>query len=438
MSTRLASLVVSFLALLLATPLTSAGLASSRPAQESMRITSRGPAAEPAEAPAKQPTPPGSQVLRLDDGIVDTVLGVTNEETSNQAVYLNRFSPDPELLPITIDTVSILFPLVDPNGFETGLRPRMTFQLLVYVDEAGTGDPLHSELVRRETFDLAPSNTAFQNITLDMPVEVARGDVYIGFTDFVTSVTNEQIFPAAFDSNQAVNRAYAFHNFDTGSHFDGENLAASDSGPILLPGAWMIRALYTTGGTVQLCWDPGVGDGLPAPTNARLCTPSGGKMELGDTAAQGSLKGFNVYRSTQPNVQTVPGNLFTSTGPNQTTAGSGVTPGGSFFVVTAVFDEGESGPSNEVEAKPPTITALKVKPAKVNATGADFQAGLRIFVDGIPFAAPPKIKRGTKVNQKGALLTGETIGAYLSAHGNKARITFRNADGTATTVDHQR
>ena len=158
MSTRLASLVVSFLALLLAAP----GLASSRPAQESMRITSRGPAAEPAEAPAKQPTPPGSQALRLDDGIVDTVLGVTNEETSNQAVYLNRFSPDPELLPITIDTVSILFPLVDPNGFETGLRPRMTFQVLVYVDEvAGYAPPTAEPATKKPIMTILKQARAF-------------------------------------------------------------------------------------------------------------------------------------------------------------------------------------------------------------------------------------------------------------------------------------
>lgn len=440
MGTRIVSILTVSLAILMAVPLLGTGLAGTQNIDS--RLRPRGDAASLTRSSEATTAgaPSGSATLQHDDGTYEGAFGVVDSsgETGNQAVYMNRFSPSEDELPLSIDTVSILFPVSDPNG-STGLRPRMTFRVLVYVDEAATGDPLNATLVARKTFDLEPSNTVFQNITLDEVVEIAKGDVYIGFTDVVTGVTNQPIFPAAFDANGGIHSAFAFHNFARGSHFDGEDLRASDSGAIFLSGSWLIRAFYTTGGSVRLCWAPGSGSGEnPAPENARLCGQGGGKDDANGTAARGTLLGFNVYRSTTSPVQTTPANLFTTTGPNQTSASSGVSQGGSFFVITGTYDTGESGPSNEVAAKPPSITTIKVKSTKITAKGGDFSPGLRVFVDGIPFAAPPTVKGGKKVIQKGTLLTGQTIGAYLAANGNTARITFRNDTGAATTLDHPR
>src|SRR6185369_16627167 len=106
----------------------------------------------------------------------------------------------PDQLPITIDALSFLFPTSDQFG-DTGLRPRQTFQALVYLDEEATGNPADAVLVQRVTFDLEPSNTVFQTITLDEPVTVGRGTVYVGFTDPYVAVTSEAIFPAAVDTD---------------------------------------------------------------------------------------------------------------------------------------------------------------------------------------------------------------------------------------------
>jgi hypothetical protein len=151
------------------------------------------------------------------------------------------------------------------------------------------------------------------------------------------------------------------------------------------------------------------------------------------------LIGYNVYRSDQPGVQPSPENYFTSTPPNQTSTGASVSPSGSFFVVTGVYDTGESGPSNELAVVPPEIDQLKVKPAKIAARGANFNSGVQVFMDGIPFANPAVLKNnGRKVVQKGALLTGQTVGQYLDANGGRAKIVVRNTDGGLTTMDYAR
>ncbi len=70
--------------------------------------------------------------------------------------------------------------------------------------------------------------------------------------------------------------------------------------------------------------------------------------------------------------------------------------------------------------------------------GVPCAAPVQVFLDGIPFVAPATIKNGKKVTQPGTLLTGETIGAYLSAHDNRAVVTIRNSNGTLATFGYVR
>src|SRR5262249_812875 len=141
--------------------LTPAALAA-RPA-DTNALHARGAAARvPADADRTQATlglPPGSNQLTLDDGSYEFATRVTGPQgqTGAPAVFLNCFMPTADQLPVTIDTVSILFPTSDQYG-DTGLFPQQTFQVLVYVDPDSTGDPRNAELVRRVTFDLEPSN----------------------------------------------------------------------------------------------------------------------------------------------------------------------------------------------------------------------------------------------------------------------------------------
>lgn len=160
--------------------------------------------------------------------------------------------------------------------------------------------------------------------------------------------------------------------------------------------------------------------------------PEGSQPAFGLRA--GEVTGYNVYRSSTPNVQTVPGNLFAQVPATQTNLPTGAAAGGSFFVVTATYEDGESDPTNEVSGglTPATLTKVKVSAAKIKATGDGFSATVQVFVDGIPFVAGATVKGGKKVTQKGALLTGQTLSAYLTP-GRVAAISFRNADGAIAT-----
>lgn len=381
--------------------------------------------------------PPGSQVLQIDDGSFEAALGVTDSQGMNgsQAVFLNRFTPNPQLLPITIDTLSFVFPTSTDVG-STGVEAGMPFEVLVYTDPASNADPTAATLVRRQLFLVQPSNSTFQNVALDDPVTIEQGTVYVGFTNKITAETNEPIFPAALDENTATGDSLAYFNTELFSHFDGTQLSMATSGTRVITGTWMIRAFFSTGGAMRVCWSAATGAGMPPPTNARVCTAAAVTDDAVPASPLGprdTLLGYNVYRGTSPGVQAVPANFFTSTGPSQTSAGSSVAPGGSFFVVTAVYDTGESEASNEINAVPGTVSSVKVKATKVVTKGAGFTPTVQVFVDGIPFVAAATVKNGTKVTQKGNLLTGQSVRNYLAANGGTARMTIRNASGATVT-----
>jgi hypothetical protein len=127
---------------------------------------------------------------------------------------------------------------------------------------------------------------------------------------------------------------------------------------------------------------------------------------------------------------TTPENFYTSIPPTQTMAMSAVGPGGSFFVVTAVYGNGESGPSNEAGAGTPgaVLQSVKIKGSKLTADGTGFTATVQVFVDGIPFATSAKVKRNnTRVVQKGNLLTGQSLSDYLKSR-TMAELTFLDSD----------
>jgi hypothetical protein len=142
---------------------------------------------------------------------------------------------------------------------------------------------------------------------------------------------------------------------------------------------------------------------------------------------------YNVYRSNQPGMPPSPATFFTSVPATQTAANASVFVGGTFFVVTAVYPTGESGPSNEVETgTPPTIASVKANAAKVTGKGSGFTTdSVLVTVDGIPFRSPAVVKGGgAKVIQRGVLITGESILDYARTRpGGVVAVLFRNSDG---------
>lgn len=195
-------------------------------------------------------------------------------------------------------------------------------------------------------------------------------------------------------------------------------------------------------GTATLAWEP------PPPPTASLQLPPPLRLEVersGAPAVAGrvadprvTLLRYNVYRSNSPGVVPSPGTYFTSVPAGTTSTSAPVAPGGTFFTVTSEYDEGESGPSNEgsADVEAGTITTMKVKSTKIQATGNGFSNEVTVLVDGIPFVSAAAVKKqGTKVVQKGNLLTGQSIGAYLAANPN-VLISIRNSNGGVVTWRH--
>ncbi len=233
------------------------------------------------------------------------------------------------------------------------------------------------------------------------------------------------------DGNLYVSFSSQSSDFPLVNPFQGTLNGADDAGVA------KISDLY------ELRWDAPASDGA-APRNAEAVLAEGGGSAPGATSDAREVRaliGYKVYRSTARSVSTTPDNLFTTLPANQTTTGP-TAPGGSFFVVTACYDDGsESGPSNEAGAGTgdgADLGKVRVKTTKITAKGDGFSSTVQVFLDGIPFVAPAAVKNGKKVVQSGTLLTGETIGQYLAAHDDRALVTFRNSNGTLATFAYRR
>jgi uncharacterized repeat protein (TIGR01451 family) len=194
------------------------------------------------------------------------------------------------------------------------------------------------------------------------------------------------------------------------------------------------------GSSALVAWEAPDANGTePLPPPQRLVVTPGAapgfSLDMGAKARAPEVLGYNVYRSNQPNVAVIPGNLLTSVPPSQTSTNGSVAPGGTFFVVTAVYENGESGPSNEGSADVPsaTLTKVKVGSTKISAKGTGFSDAVTVLLDGIPFVSAALVKSGnTKVVQRSTLLTGQTIGDYLAAHPT-VLVGIRNANGGIAT-----
>lgn len=218
------------------------------------------------------------------------------------------------------------------------------------------------------------------------------------------------------------------------------NNAASISTPIRSAGMAMVS------------WDPPDLDSPedePPPRNLQAASASGSSTFVGigriaparsvGARRAGPPTCYNIYTSNIPNVTPNQANFYGSVPPSQTSTMAPVAPGGSFFVVTACYPTGESPPTNEDgagEADGPSVSSVVVTDKKITVKGAGFAAPMQVFIDGIPFTNSAKVKTA-KVNQKGTLLTGQTLAQYARS-GQSVAITIRNSAGGTTTVSVSR
>ncbi|MBK6315529.1 MAG: hypothetical protein IPF53_14855 [Blastocatellia bacterium] len=140
---------------------------------------------------------------------------------------------------------------------------------------------------------------------------------------------------------------------------------------------------------------------------------------------------YNVYSSSTTPVVPSADTYFMSVPATQTTSPVPTGAGGSFFVVTATYESGESAASNEASADVPaaTLTSVKVTSVKIVGKGAGFTGTVSVFIDGIPFTTAAKVKGTFKVTQKGTLITGQSARDYIASRGGTALIQFRNSNG---------
>jgi hypothetical protein len=140
---------------------------------------------------------------------------------------------------------------------------------------------------------------------------------------------------------------------------------------------------------------------------------------------------INIYKSDSAPVQPIPANLFVAVAPADLQATLAAAPGGSFYVITNVWQCGdtiiESGVSNQASVPAgPTVTGLKVT-AKLKGLGGGFADGVQVFVNGVGFVKQAILGDSTLVIQKGPLTDGTAIGDVGTA--NSVLVTFRNPDG---------
>lgn len=201
------------------------------------------------------------------------------------------------------------------------------------------------------------------------------------------------------------------------------------------------------GAIVKLVWDqpaPTAANPTPAPVNLR--TQLGGRAnaarEPGDVTQQDSctLTAVKIYKSDQPNVQTIPSNLWQVVAANALQATMSAAPAGSFYVITNLWKCGdaliESGASNETGVPPgPTITKLKVG-GKLKANGSGFSGAVQVFVDGVGFVKETVLADSTLIVQKGLLTDGSLISDIGAT--KSALITIRNGDGGLGSFTYKR
>lgn len=258
-------------------------------------LTSLGQDAPAKSAqPAQGFAPDGPISFVLDDGTREGAVGFgTSPVTETAAIWLNRFSPGSFNYPLTLDTISVLWPQQSGGGTLLG----KTATLLVYLDADGDNNPSNATLLGQQSVLVSAVGT-FVNYPVSIPV-AGPGDLYIGFSDsWANNGYNPRLYPAALDMNNPQVRSWVATS-STGAPPNINNLGANDTlgtaDTLGFPGNFMIRAGATTANSCPT-YTPTSTPGATTPTATSTSTPAG--------VVVGHLTWQNVPTPTPANVQT--------------------------------------------------------------------------------------------------------------------------------------
>ena len=190
------------------------------------------------EAPqAAQPTAEEDYHLVLDDGTIDTVIGIGG---TWEFIFLNRFTPEPWAYPLSLKEIRVVF----HNAGNVAVGDEMI--LVVYENTTGNPDPAIGSNFLASYPVTVVGVPAWNVYTLHEPLVLnGPGDVIIGV--IAMEVPGSAYHPAALDTTTPQHRSW-IGIWDDWPPPDPPLLPPDDTWMLIdgfRPGNWMIRGLAT-------------------------------------------------------------------------------------------------------------------------------------------------------------------------------------------------
>ncbi len=202
--------------------------------------------------------------LVLDDGSAEDGIGIGG---TLEFIFLNRFTPDPELFPFNLDAVQVYW---DSANVSVGDE----FQIAIYQNTSGSEDPaVGAELLYKKAVTASVMDD-FETYMLDEPVALeGPGDVLIGVV--AMEVPGSSYYPAAIDETASQGRSWA--GWWLASPPPDDLVLPPDDTWMLIddagyPGNWLVRGLGSAGAT-DIIW-------LTEDPIAGVVPPDGGTTEV--------------------------------------------------------------------------------------------------------------------------------------------------------------
>lgn len=377
-------------------------------------------------------TPPGQSrtltiVVDVDDSVEDGT-NIVNTASTASLAFETDFQNNTDSATVAVSTsTSVLSADVEltvspiPTEIDTG--EQLVYSMIV----RNNGPDTAEDVLLRTSSPLGTrvvSVTSTQGVVASPPpggiglVEVVIGDIPSGSAVTVVFTVN-----VVAEGDEEVQIGIVIESA-TNDPVAGNNSAS---------GSTEVNA----GRDVLLTWDPPLpSDGDERNPPLHLQTQNVTKDSQWPRASKflelrNTLVGYNIYRSNSPNAGPLPSNFFTSVPAGTTTVVAPTAPGGSFFVVTANYPNGESDGTNDASGglPEPEIETFQIKGNKIVINGAGFTDDVTVFIDGIPFTKDAKVKKSnTRVQQKGRLLTGQSVTDYLNQQGGVILVSVLNED----------
>ncbi len=183
-------------------------------------------------------------VLSLDDGSAENNIGIGG---GREFIFLNRFTPDPTVFPLTLNKIQVYF-----EGGTTNVQPGDEISLVVYENTSGSTNPAVGSNLLYQQAATVTAVDAWNEYTLTTSVVLnGPGDVLIGVIALETP--GSSYYPAAIDQTASQQRSWVGWWEETPPPTPPtlpptKVWALIDSLGATFAGNWMVRGLATYAG----------------------------------------------------------------------------------------------------------------------------------------------------------------------------------------------